>query len=167
MSKTQRRKVRKDQRKENQFRNSLLMFKKRKEPRRQVIIHSLPSEIRGGREVGRGPTWISEGGWVGGGGGLQKGVAKNRSLAQGVPTTRPCGLVQDDGRRAARAPLAARSGRGPRDRRELALDELEDRERVVAVADRGGWPSGHGGGNEKRRARRPGVGLESTSDQPK
>jgi len=30
-----------------------------------AIYHSYPSESRGGRS----PTWLSEGGWVGGGGG--------------------------------------------------------------------------------------------------
>jgi hypothetical protein len=97
--------------------------------RRQTTIsletndHSLPSESRGGP----GPTWLSEGGWAGGGGG--KGV-------RGRPSARiqPAGAPQ------------ARSVGGWRDRRALALGGHAIRERVAAGEDRGRRASGHGDG---------------------
>ena len=63
----------------------------------------------------------------------------------GDPSTRSlCSLAQDDGVLAARA-AKPRSGRGRSGRRALAFGGRNDRERVAAIADRGGRAEGKNG----------------------
>ena len=80
-----------------------------------AIYHSYLSESL----AGRSPSWLSEGGWAGGGGG--KNGVRGRPSARMQPAGAP----------------KARSGRGRRHRRELALGGSVGRGRVAAVEDRG------------------------------
>ena len=92
----------------------------------KAIYHSYLSESRGGP----GPTWLSEGGWAGGGGG------KNRVRGRRPAKMQPAGAPQ------------AREGAHRCDRRAFALG---------GRAGERPWPRAQpaGGGRTRRRVRRP------------